>query len=184
MKDLEILLVLGGSVFFLYALSRKKKEVPPEPQLLEEAQKIWLRMQPYDDLIRRMGGLYWMDPNLIRAVIWKESSGDPNAVGDQGTSFGLMQVSLAAAKDAGYWPTSGEDLLRPAAGIEAGTAYLNHLRVIYDLGWEDTLAAYNWGIRNVLEAKRRGTAYPKVVRGYVTTVLAYWEVMRTMEIVA
>jgi hypothetical protein len=42
------------------------------------------------------------DPNVLRALIMAESTGDPNAVGDNGNSIGLLQANMAGGRGQGY----------------------------------------------------------------------------------
>jgi hypothetical protein len=42
------------------------------------------------------------DPLVLRALIMAESEGDPNAVGDNGNSIGLLQANMAGGRGQGY----------------------------------------------------------------------------------
>lgn len=69
----------------------------------------------------RAANLTGVDRNLILAVIWQESGGDPGAVGSAGEQ-GLMQVTEIAAEDVGETlPTTGDP---PQRQITVGTKYL------------------------------------------------------------
>jgi soluble lytic murein transglycosylase len=109
------------------------------------------RYQRYDDLIRDVGKKYGVDPMLIKAVIWRESSFRPDKVGRNGER-GLMQVTEAAASDWArqtkrptFVPT---DLFSPQVNIEVGTWYLMKALQRY-AGKDDpatfALAEYNAG---------------------------------------
>ena len=52
------------------------------------------------DLIEPAAAKYELDPNLVAAVIWAESSGDPKAVSTKGAQ-GLMQLMPKTARDIG-----------------------------------------------------------------------------------
>ena len=90
----------------------------------------WLargRYQQYDALIAGIARKNDIDPLLVKAVIWRESSFRPEKVGKNG-EHGLMQVTQAAANDwvkakkiESFVPT---DLFSPKTNIEAGTWYL------------------------------------------------------------
>jgi len=186
MTDTSLALLILGSVLLLLARRKSEEQIPPPSALLGQARTILSRLAPYQGIINELARFYGLDPNLVMAVIWRESGGDPNAVGDDGKSFGLMQVTLDAAKDVGFWPITAEILLIPQDNIETGAAYLAHLRRTYDLTWEQTVAAYNWGIGNVSKAKARGVGlsrYPRKVQNYVAAVLAYWEALRAVTVV-
>ena len=150
------------------------------PQLEAQARDLLTKIAPYNRQILSMASTYGMDADLIRAVIWTESSGNPNAIGDNGQSFGLMQVGFAAAQDVGYRSIASGDLLDPDKNIEIGTAYLYILREHYGLSLSEVLAAYNWGIGNVLQAKKKGKAFPTVVQNYVATVIMYTDALRAV----
>lgn len=89
----------------------------------------WLggsRYWAYDDMIREIAEKRGMDPMLIKAIAWRESSFHPDKVGTSGER-GLMQVSEAAAQD---WAKAekvetfvGTDLFDPKTNIEVGTWY-------------------------------------------------------------
>ena len=81
----------------------------------------------YDDLINQASSRYGVPPELIKAVIWKESRFQPAKVGSQGER-GLMQITERAAQD---WARAQKietfvptDLFDPKVNIEAGTWYL------------------------------------------------------------
>lgn len=113
------------------------------------------RFRRYDALITRIGTKQGVDPMLIKAVIWRESTFHPDKVGRNGER-GLMQVTEAAASD---WARSTKnesfvptDLFLPEVNIECGTWYLKKALVRY-AGKDDpmtfALAEYNAGKRRV-----------------------------------
>lgn len=86
-----------------------------------------------------------IDPNLIKAVISVESNWDPRALGDNGQSYGLMQIKLTTAKDiSGLKDLTGEMLYRPGVNINLGTKYLAYQKKRYG-NYEKAVAAYNAG---------------------------------------
>ncbi len=99
-------------------------------------------------------------PELTKAIIMTESSGDPLAESDY--ARGLMQVSEIALKDF-HLPFSYNDMFDPHKNIEAGVAYLKRLykfwawqlarwRVpeeLFDaLVYNSVIRSYNWGMGN------------------------------------
>jgi soluble lytic murein transglycosylase len=83
--------------------------------------------EKYDDLIRQASARYGVPPELIKAVVWRESRFQPAKVGAQGER-GLMQIMEPAAAD---WAKSEKvetfvptDLFDPKVNIEVGTWYL------------------------------------------------------------
>jgi len=125
------------------------------------ALKIRKTLLPYEAYITKWAKRFNFDPDLIRAIIWQESSGNPKAIGDQHTknpSYGLMQITLPTAREITYPGDRGPELLlNPNVNIYYGTKYLHKLLhvygpkyKIYDL--KDAVIAYNVGPGNV---KRR-----------------------------
>lgn len=88
--------------------------------------------------------VYGVPVEIILAVIWQESDGDSDAVGDDRTAFGLMQVRQIAVDDLvqkGYG-VPVVPLIDPDKNIRQGTAFLNLLKS--DLySWNDALRGYN-----------------------------------------
>ena len=87
---------------------------------------------------------------------------------DQMTSWGLMQVMGAVARELGHTgPLS--DLLNPATGLFYGCLHLRRFKAKYEV-WPDVIAAYNAG------SPRRvaGQIGPYVNQSYVDKVLAAW----------
>jgi LysM repeat protein len=70
-----------------------------------------------------------VDPFLVQAIIRKESTGNPKAVGKDG-EIGLMQIKPSAARAIAKimgWPVPSRDqLFNPAVNIKYGTAYFKH----------------------------------------------------------
>ncbi len=101
---------------------------------------------------------------LLRALISKESSGNPNARSPVG-AIGLTQVMPATARGMGYNP---EELARnPQMQVEAGARYLRQMLDSHGSVTE-ALAAYNWGPGNV-QKYRRGekTTMPRETVNYI-----------------
>lgn len=86
----------------------------------------------------------------------------------QMTSWGLMQVMGAVARELGHIGPF-EDLLHPPTGLFYGCLHLRRFRAKYDL-WPDVIAAYNAG------SPRRvaGQIGPYVNQSYVDKVLRVW----------
>jgi soluble lytic murein transglycosylase-like protein len=82
---------------------------------------------------------------VILGIIQKESSGNPDAIGDNGCSIGLMQLNFCAGtpQGAGYQGTK-DGLLDPATNIYYGTLYFfSQLNRYNDLA--KAISAYNAG---------------------------------------
>jgi soluble lytic murein transglycosylase len=108
--------------------------------------------QNFDPLILEASKKYCVDPNLIKAVIWRESNFAPNATGSAG-EVGLMQVIPdKAGQDWADFkkierPPKGA-FFNPKLNIDVGTWYLskglNKWRK-YKHSTELALCAYNAG---------------------------------------
>ena len=116
-------------VFILAALAAGGIFVCTSPDPLYSFQELisFPRYHRYDTLIRQVGQKYGVDPMLIKAVVWRESTFRADMVGKNGER-GLMQVMDAAAEDWArqtkrptFVPT---DLFSPRVNLEAGTWYL------------------------------------------------------------
>lgn len=119
----------------------------------------WLnysRFKRFDPLIEAAGTKYQVDPMLIKAIIWRESSFHPDKVGTKGER-GLMQITVLAANE---WAKSQKiqtfkatDLFDPKTNIEAGTWYYKQALQRWS-GKNDpmifALAEYNAGHSNVV----------------------------------
>jgi soluble lytic murein transglycosylase-like protein len=97
---------------------------------------------------------------LVRQA-WQESRFNPSAVNAVSGAKGLMQFMDATANE---W---GVDVFDPASSAEGAARYMAWL--YKKLGsWSLALAAYNWGIGNVM---RKGMALaPKETRDYVAQI--------------
>jgi soluble lytic murein transglycosylase len=143
------LVALLGAAFCVYILTSEDPRY-----LLRETIFFW-RYDRYDDLIRQASERYSVAPELIKAVIWRESQFQPQKVGSQGER-GLMQITEKAAVD---WARAEKiqtfvptDLFDPKVDIEAGTWYLG--RALKRWSSKDdpvpfALAEYNAGLTRV-----------------------------------
>lgn len=120
----------------------------------------------FDDLICEASKKYNVDPNLIKAVIKKETNFNPKLVSKVGAK-GLMQLTSNTAKAIGI-----KDPFDPKQNIMGGTKYLGQLiNKFNDL--EFALAAYNAGPGNV--RKHKGIPPFKETQNYVKKVIDFYE---------
>lgn len=105
-----------------------------------------------------------VSPQLLRAVIRRESGGRPCAVSDKGAQ-GLMQLMPATQQDLGV-----TDPFDPAGNVSAGARYLSDLLKKYKGDLRRALAAYNAG---PLKVQPEGDL-PDIpeTKAYVTAVMA------------
>lgn len=99
----------------------------------------------YGDVVVKTAGRYRIDPRLIHALIRIESSGNPFAVSPMGAK-GLMQLTPAVCRRYNVRnPFDAEQ------NIRGGTAYLASLKKIFKGDTAKALAAYNCGLKRVIE---------------------------------
>lgn len=92
-----------------------------------------------DDIAVRSG----VDPNIVKAIIMEESGGNPNAVGDNGESIGLMQIQPKHHKKK-MEELGIVSLFDPQENVILGCSILSDLYDKYG-NYEDALSAYNSG---------------------------------------
>ncbi len=110
-----------------------------------DAQTFLRRISPYSSIITGYADEFTLDEDLIKAVIWQESSGFPNAKRKENDfySYGLCGLTLIAAQHMGYSGTE-EDLIEPDINIHYATAYLRYQYERYG-NLDKALTAYNAG---------------------------------------
>lgn len=115
-----------------------------------------------DELVRRTGRQYGVDPNLIHAIIRQESNYNPFAVSHKGAE-GLMQLMPETADRFGV-----SNIFDPAENVAGGVRYLRYLLDRYEGDPRLTLAAYNAG-EGAVERAQGVPSYPET-RDYVNRV--------------
>jgi soluble lytic murein transglycosylase-like protein len=116
-----------------------------------------------DDLIKRNGAQFGVDPYLVFLVIEQESHFHPRAVSPKGAR-GLMQLMPATASRFG--------VSRPfdaAENIRGGTQYLKQLLTMFNGRVDLALASYNAGEGRVLDYGNRVPPF-KETRDYVKRI--------------
>ena len=143
--------------------ARTEKPVPAPAKITTPAAVVNAnqrkRLAPYDDLIARYSAEYNVDADLIRAVIFAESGGDPHAVSPKG-AVGLMQLMPATAAGLGV-----KDSFDPEQNIASGTRYLSVLIERFQ-SVPVALWAYNAGPQAVKAGRM-----PLATQNYVPHVL-------------
>lgn len=125
-------------------------------------QRIQQNLKPYEKHIMKAARETGVDPDLIRAVIMAESSGNPQAVSAK-NARGLMQLMDSTAVEVGV-----SDPLDPEQNILGGARYLSRLLSRFGGNPELALAAYNAGPGTV--EKHKGIPPYKETRRYVRKV--------------
>lgn len=103
-----------------------------------------------------------LKPELIRAVIRRESDSFPCAISEKG-AVGLMQLMPDVAAQFGVDP------LDPGANVQAGSKYLKQLMTKYKGDLKLSLAAYNAGPKTV-DANNKVPDIPETT-AYVDAIL-------------
>ena len=125
-------------------------------------------------IVARAARVHGVDEALVHAVIFAESSYDPEAVSPAGAS-GLMQLMPATAAQYGV-----RDLFDPAQNVSGGVRLLRDLLRQFDGNMELALAAYNAGAGAVIRAGNRVPPRPETV-AYVPKVIDYYRHFRTIK---
>jgi hypothetical protein len=118
---------------------------------------------------------YKVNPNLIAAIIKKESTFKNNLVSPAGAR-GYMQLMPGTARDLGV-----RNPMDPTQNIMGGVKYIRQMLENYGGNTELALAAYNWGPGNLNKARRRyGSSWsairshaPKETRDYVDKIMGW-----------
>ena len=133
---------------------------PVIPDGLTQKQK-----RPFQGIIVHVAKRYDVDPALVRAIIFAESSFNPKAKSNKGAR-GLMQLMPSTAKALGV-----EDIYDPVQNIDGGVRYFKSLLDRFDGNVQFALAAYNAGSRHVRNYE--GVPPFKATRRYVKKVLKF-----------
>lgn len=149
-RNLFFVLVLACAIGAGYVLSQSEDPLYTTQEWLSKSS-----FRRYDPLILAVAEKHRIDPMLIKAVIWRESSFKPDKVGKAGER-GLMQVTEGAASDwvrvqkiETFVPT---DLFDAKTNIDVGAWYL--AQALHRWSGRDNaipfaLAEYNAGRRRV-----------------------------------
>jgi len=149
-------LILGGGIITLLLLRSRLHEIVEDWEV-----RIFLnRLSPYHSIVEDWAHCFSVDGNIVRAVIWTESSGDPNAESPK-HALGLMGVLYTTAQQMGFTGES-DGLFDPDTNIYYGTKYLR---------WQ--LDRYGQDIEMALSAYEAGTYTPEN-QWYVDRVLGYY----------
>ena len=127
-----------------------------------EGKRILQKLAPYSNIIESVAKKFKIDPDMIRAIIWQESRGNPSVYRYEphvkDTSYGLMQILSNTAKQVasafGLPPiTSVTMLYDPNLNILLGTAYFYQLLKRFNGNVYKAISAYNVGPNNKLLLK-------------------------------
>jgi soluble lytic murein transglycosylase-like protein len=130
----------------------------------------------YEDICEQVAQKHGLDPLLLLEQCFRESRFDPLAVGAAG-DMGLMQIVPATWEE--WAPKVGVfDPFDPESNLSVAGTYLAWLREqLAKVNHSEPywmLAAYNWGIGNVLRLLEQGHGWadvPEPRRDYATGIL-------------
>jgi len=148
-------LILGGGIITLLLLRFRTHIIEDR-----EARIFLNRLSPYQSIVENWAYCFSVDENIVRAVIWTESSGDPNAESPK-HALGLMGVLYTTAQQMGF-TGQPDGLFDPDTNVYYGTKYLR---------WQ--LDRYGQVIQMALSAYEAGTYTPEN-QWYVDRVLGYY----------
>jgi hypothetical protein len=155
-----VLLGVGSQVAHAHPVVVSSLAAPGDPAARRFATII-------DAACRRHG----VDQSLVHAIVFVESSYDPEAVSSQG-ALGLMQLMPVTAERYGV-----RDPLDPAQNIDAGVRFLKELLDLFDGDIELAVAAYNAGANAVIRAGYRIPENPETL-AFVPRVLGHYQDLR------
>jgi len=130
----------------------------------------------YEELFKKIAAEYGLDWHFLAQQAYRESRFDPLAVG-AASDMGLMQV-LPATWDEWALKVGVFDPFDPESNVRVAAAYLAWIREqLAKVGRPEyywVLAAYNWGIGNVLRLLKSGGTWsqvPKERQDYATDII-------------
>lgn len=126
---------------------------------------VWESIRPWKSFVERYSREFGVDPDLVCAVLYIESKGDPNIISARG-ALGLMQITPNTARSLGI-----EDILDPEENIRAGVKYIAQLTRKYDE--PSALLAYNAGT-SILDESR----IPRETKRFVEQVLSLRSILK------
>ncbi len=128
--------------------------------------KLSSNVEQYNDIFKRAGNQYGIDPNILAAVCMQESNGINFSYREDGTSmpaWGIMQIEYTNEKNFAAFGkrTTGvewtlEDRLDPEKAVPYAAYLLSEALYKYDCDYAKMLQAYNYGegiLNRILEAK-------------------------------
>lgn len=102
---------------------------------------------------------YMLDPAILFAMMWQESRFTPDAVGDHGQSFGILQIKRKWHEDR-IQRLGVTDLMNEWQEIYVACDYLAEIRETYP-SYRQMLTVYRYGDLNVTGEDYAGTVLAK-----------------------
>jgi soluble lytic murein transglycosylase-like protein len=141
-------------------------------------------MERWTELIRRYASLYGVSEAIIYGVIAAESSGNPDSFNPFDPSYGLMGISMPAARDMGYTGTA-QGLFDPETNIQVGTKYIAWI----EKRWKTTdpaeiYSAYNSGSPTLYQSSEEVSSNVQRFLSYVVEYAPVYGGMAVLGLVA
>lgn len=146
---------------------KKKKEKEKKLSQSDIKSQLLSEAGAYAPLIEIAAQDAGIAPEILAALVKKESTFNPNAVSPSGQHFGLGQISTAAANEVGVYG----NLFDPQTNLVASTRYLAKMMNMFGGNLELGLAAYNAGAGNVQDYG--GIPPFAETQDYVATIMGY-----------
>lgn len=115
-----------------------------------------------DESISLWSNIRQLDENLVRAIIFVESRGNRHALGDNKTTYGLMQVGRVVSR--AYGCQTPSELYDVDFNLMIGTGFLK--KMIDKYGIKGGVQAYNLGETKYRRGMRNLRYYNRVRRAY------------------
>lgn len=146
---------------------KKKKEKEKKLSQSDIKSQLLSEAGAYAPLIEIAAQDAGIAPEILAALVKKESTFNPNAVSPSGQHFGLGQISTAAATEVGVYG----NLFDPQTNLVASARYLAKMMNMFGGNLELGLAAYNAGAGNVQDYG--GIPPFAETQDYVATIMGY-----------
>lgn len=132
----------------------------------------WANEDNYNDFVNAAAFAYNIPVAIIKGIIATESGFNPNAKAKTTSATGLMQMTVAAAKDMGFAHSSMTD---PKTAIMAGTKYLAWNKNSFKFTLNEAIQAYYAGAGVILDYKRSKISTPRYEESktYLNRVLTH-----------
>ncbi|MGA9071865.1 MAG: lytic transglycosylase domain-containing protein [Terracidiphilus sp.] len=166
--ELLAYIAVAGACWFLFKPSNKNQQAAILPMdqsvdtFIKRAEDTFTRPTPQGDID--------YDLDTIAGRVAQVESGNRqfdangNVIVSKAGARGIMQLMPGTAAQLGVNPDDA------AQNLQGGKNYLAQLFAKFG-NWVDALAAYNWGMGNVMKAKAENRPYPSSVNDYVNKVL-------------
>lgn len=146
---------------------KKKKEKEKKLSQSDIKSRLLSEAEAYAPLIEIAAQDAGIAPEILAALVKKESTFNPNAVSPSGQHFGLGQISTEAANEVGVYG----NLFDPQTNLVASARYLAKMMNMFGGNLELGLAAYNAGAGNVQDYG--GIPPFAETQDYVATIMGY-----------